>query len=254
MLRDSFLIAVSIVLMLQIFCPAQAADESLVLYFPFDEGQGDTAEDHSNFDHDFEHDAVLEGADWVEGKLGKALYFDGGSYAAVMPGQEVSIGEETTWMLWFKTDVEGQGTFLATLHGTMILYLSGGSISAQVWTNPGAALWNTVNSNVRATSGEWYHVAAAWSQDSGEITIYVNGQEANSAVAEGGVSFKSGRQLAIGGNDQITYPGEALFTGVIDEFRIYNRALSGNEIMALMGALAVYPNAKLAVTWGEVKK
>ena len=224
--------------------------DHLVAHWPFDEGQGGTAEDHSNF----EHEAVLEGADWVEGKLGKALYFDGSSYAAVMPGQEVSIGEETTWMLWFKTDVEGQGNNLATLHGTMVLFLSGGSISAQIWTNPGAALWNTVNSNVRATSGEWYHVAAAWSQDSGEITIYVNGQEANSAVAEGGAGFKSGRQLAIGGNDQITYPGTNLFTGIIDEFRIYNRALSGNEIMALMGAMAIYPDAKLAVTWGEVKE
>jgi len=250
MLRNSFLIAVLIVLMLHIFCAAQAADESLALYFPFDEGQGDTAEDHSNF----EHEAVLEGADWVEGKLGKALYFDGSSYAAVMPGQEVSIGEETTWMLWFKTDVEGQGSNLATLHGTMVLFFSGGSISAQVWTNPGAALWNAVNSNIKAASGEWYHVAAAWSQDSGEITIYVNGEEANSAVAEGGAGFKSGRQLAIGGNDQITYPGTNLFTGIIDEFRIYNRALGGNEIIALMGAMAVYPNTKLAVTWGEVKK
>jgi hypothetical protein len=171
-----------------------------------------------------------------------------------MPGEEVSIGQETTWALWFKTEVEGQGANLATLHGTMVLYFSGGSISAQIWTNPGAALWNPVNSNVVAKSGEWYHVAATWSEESGEITIYVNGQEKNSANAAGKVSFKSGRQLAIGGNDQITYPGTNLFDGIIDEFRIYNRALSEDEIREIMSALGVSTKGKLPMVWGELKK
>ena len=48
-----------------------------------------------------------------------------------MPGEEVSIGQETTWGLWFKTDVEGQGANLATLHGTMIIFFSSGSISLE---------------------------------------------------------------------------------------------------------------------------
>lgn len=233
------------------FYEAQAADESLAMYFPFDKGSGKVAKDHS----EFQNDGTLEGAEWTaDGKFNKALYFDGKSYVAVMPGEEVSIGQETTWALWFKTDVEGQGANLATLHGTMVLYFSGGSISAQIWTNPGAALWNSVNSNVPAKSGEWYHVAATWTEESGETTIYVNGSEKNTAVAAGKASFKAGRQLAIGGNDQMNYPGTNLFDGIIDEFRIYNRALSKDEIREIMSELDVSPKGKLTVTWGELKK
>ncbi len=233
------------------FYEAQAADESLAMYFPFDKGSGGVAKDHS----EFQNDGELEGAEWTEdGKFNKALYFDGSSYVAVMPGVEVSIGQETTWALWFKTDVEGQSSNLATLHGTMVLYFSGGSISAQIWTNPGAALWNPVNSNVPAKSGEWYHVAATWTEEAGEITIYVNGSEKNTAVAAGKVGFKAGRQLAIGGNDQMNYPGTNLFDGIIDEFRIYNRALSKDEIREIMSELDVSLKGKLTVTWGELKK
>ena len=228
----------------------QADDESLAMYFPFDEGNGKDAKDRSQF----QNDGKLEGAKWVNGKFNKALEFDGKSYVGVMPGEEVGIGQETTWAILFKTDVEGQGANLATLHGTMVIYFSGGSISAQIWTNPGGALWNSVNSTVFAKSGEWYHVAATWTEQSGKIIIYVNGEEKNSAVAAGKVSFKSGRQLAIGGNDQITYPGTNLFDGIIDEFRIYNRALDKNEIREIMSALDVSPGAKLTVTWGELKE
>jgi len=228
----------------------QALDEFLAMYFPFDDGSGGVAKDHSEFGNDGE----LEGAEWVNGKFNKALSFDGKSYVAVMPGEEVSIGQETTWALWFKADKEGQGANLATLHGTMILFLSSGSISANAWTNPGAALWNTVNSNVLAKSGEWYHAAAVWSEKSGEVTIYVNGKEENTAGAAGKVGFKAGRQLAIGGNDQDRYPGTNLFDGIIDEFRIYNRALSKDEIRDIMSALNVLPKGKLPMAWGELKK
>jgi hypothetical protein len=245
-----FFLTIAILCGFSAFYEAQALDEFLAMYFPFDDGKGDIAKDQS----EFQNDGELEGPKWVNGKFNKALSFDGKSYVAVMPVEEVSIVQETTWAIWFKTDVEGQGAHLATLHGTMVLYFSGGAISAQVWTNPGAALWNPVNSNVVAKSGEWYHVAAVWSEESGEITIYVNGAEKNSANAAGKVSFKSGRQLAIGGNDQITYPGTNLFDGIIDEFRIYNLALSQDEIREIMSALDVSPKGKLPIAWGELKR
>ena len=48
-------------------------DPSLVLYFTFDEGDGGTAHDSSMFGHDGE----LDDPDWVDGKIGSALEFDG---------------------------------------------------------------------------------------------------------------------------------------------------------------------------------
>ncbi|MFC1713730.1 LamG domain-containing protein [Candidatus Poribacteria bacterium] len=235
---------------LQFTAEAQAVDETLAMHLTFDEGKGKTAEDHSNF----QNDGTLEGAEWVNGRIDKAVSFDGSSYVAVMPGAEVGIGLETTWAMWFKTDVEGQTAALATLHGTLRVNLSGGRLQTNIWTNPGAAVWNTITSAFAPKSGEWYHVAVTWKEESGEGTIYVNGEEEITGPANGVMGFKGGRQLAIGANDQLSYPGTELFTGVIDDFRIYNRALSEAEIMELIAALAVSPKAKLATTWGEVRR
>ena len=48
-------------------------DESLVLYFPFDEGTGNTTKDlNGNENH-----GTINGAKWLNGKVGEALSFDG---------------------------------------------------------------------------------------------------------------------------------------------------------------------------------
>lgn len=82
----------------------------------------------------------------------------------------------------------------------------------------------------------------------------MNGEEEITGLANGVMGFKGNRQLAIAANDQLSYPGTEFFTGVIDDFRIYNRALSEAEIMELIAALAVSPKAKLATTWGGIRK
>ncbi|MCH8294158.1 MAG: LamG domain-containing protein [Candidatus Poribacteria bacterium] len=226
-------------------------DDTLALYFPFDEGNGKTAKDLSAFG---KNNGKLEGPKWVDGFFKKALEFDGSSYVAVMPAtEEVSIGEETTWELWFKTNDTAQSANLATLHGTMILSLSGGKPRAQIWTNPGGALWNTLDSNVSIKSGQWHHVAATWTQKAAELLIYVDGDKKAALPAKGVKSFKAGRQLAIGGNDQDRYAGTGLFKGVIDDVRIYNRALTADEVKAGLTRLAVFPRGKLSTTWGTLK-
>ena len=50
------------------------ADESLVLYLSFDEGEGEIAKDPSQYGND----GIIKGStEWVSGKFSKALRFDG---------------------------------------------------------------------------------------------------------------------------------------------------------------------------------
>ena len=102
-------------------------------------------------------------------------------------------------------------------------------------------------------SGQWHHVAATWTQKAAELLIYVDGEKKAALPAKGGKSFKAGRQLAIGGNDQDKYAGTGLFKGVIDDVRIYNRALTADEVLAGLTRLAVFPRGKLSTTWGTLK-
>src|SRR5262249_52367666 len=81
----------------------------------------------------------------------------------------------------------------------------------------------------------WTHVAATY--DGSLVRLYVNGNQVSSQSCVGSIITSSG-VLRIGGN---SFWGE-YFNGLIDEVRIYNRALSGSEITADMNTPVGQPS------------
>jgi hypothetical protein len=77
--------------------------------------------------------------------------------------------------------------------------------------------------------GNWTHLATTF--DGTDLRLYVNGALARTTPAAGVISVSSGA-LGIGGN---SVWGE-YFSGLIDEVRIYNRALNASEIQSDMDA------------------
>ena len=73
----------------------------------------------------------------------------------------------------------------------------------------------------------WSHLASTY--DGTTLRLYVNGTQVGSVATTGSIEVSSG-VLRIGGN---TIWGE-YFSGLIDEVRIYNRALSATEIQTDM--------------------
>ena len=71
----------------------------------------------------------------------------------------------------------------------------------------------------------WSHLAMTW--DGLTVRVYVNGAQVSSS-ALAGTAMTSTSPLRIGGNG--VWP--EWFSGVIDEVRVYNRALSAAEIAA----------------------
>ena len=160
-----------------------------------------------------------------------------------------------TFVAWVKIDEYNpdantgavvMGNYTGDLKGSIFYISNTGMLSIR--PHPGVDL----KGRTVIPIGGWTHIATTL--EGSDLKVYVNGEEAITAPAAGTMSFKSGRQLAIGANDQITYPGTGFFTGVIDDFRIYNRALSEAEVMNLITALAVSYKAKLPVMWGAIKK
>lgn len=62
-----------ILLFIPILTTAQTSYNGLVAEWHFDEGSGNIVKDTSGNGND----GVIHGATWVDGKFGKALYFDG---------------------------------------------------------------------------------------------------------------------------------------------------------------------------------
>jgi len=88
------------------------------------------------------------------------------------------------------------------------------------------------------TAETWYHVALTW--DGGNYAVYVNGEEkANGSY----IGLDALNTVADIGNDGNTDGRTEAFNGLLDDVRIYDRALSADEISQLAAAPDVGPVA-----------
>ena len=102
------------------------------------------------------------------------------------------------------------------------LYVNDDVARPAAYVNLGAADRTAAGTTAVSTT-DWTHLAATF--DGATLRLYVNGVLARSVAMSGAIA-QSGGALRIGGNNVW---GE-FFAGVIDEVRVYNRALSATEI------------------------
>ena len=99
---------------------------------------------------------------------------------------------------------------------------------------------------------KWYHVVGTY--DSKEMKIYVNGKlEGTSGVQSGAINYPDRIFFSIGAYKDDNE--DFVHKGMLDEVRLYDRALSEKEVLNNMEAegLAVEPAGKLSLTWGQIK-
>ena len=123
---------------------------------------------------------------------------------------------------------------------TVMLKEAGTTMAYELYSNDPnvsrpAAYFTTAGGALRAVTGTaaiaqnaWTHLAVTY--DGTNMRIYVNGALARSVLRSGAV-LQSNGVLHIGGNE--VWGGE-FFAGLIDEVRIYNRALTAGEIQTDM--------------------
>jgi hypothetical protein len=90
---------------------------------------------------------------------------------------------------------------------------------------------SSIHGQREVSRGQWTHLAVVRRQSTGERRLYVDGVVDGAGV--GGTAFLSANPaIHIGGNTLNNH----YFSGQIDEVRIYNRVLSGNEVASLAAA------------------
>lgn len=93
--------------------------------------------------------------------------------------------------------------------------------------NP-SELWKTSVKNIALTT-QWYHAVIVYANK--KITVYINGTEFSTYdLKTEGIDNCSGGSLNIGAQSS-TLPN--YFTGTIDDFRVYNIALTPEQVAAL---------------------
>lgn len=209
---------------------AQTCPPGMVSYWKFDEGSGTTAGDSVNGNH-----GTIYGATVVDGKVGKALSFDGVDDYVSVPtidgGSSYFNNGRFTLEAWVKETSRPRydGVIVGGGWQYADFMLQTGSWWQEIdnfTLRIGENCWTFVSlliSNELHNLNEWYHVVGTHDDSTHENKLYVNGK----LVASGSGSWcrRSGYPVYIGRNE-----GGSWFNGSIDEVAIYNRALTPEEI------------------------
>ena len=204
-----------------------AAQTGLVAAYGFDEGSGTTLTDLSGNGNN----GAVSGATWsASGRYGGALSFDGATnWVTVNNSASISLTTGMTIEAWVKTpaDTNWRCVVLKERTGGLSYGLYSGD------TNGYPAGYIRPASDIDATSSSllplntWVHLATTY--DGATLRLYVNGVQAAATAMTGNI-VTSTSPLRIGGD---SVWGE-YFKGLIDEVRIYNRALGQSEIQTDM--------------------
>jgi len=164
---------------------------------------------------------------------GQVLSLDGDGDAVDIAYSEELNPEAFTASLWANPNPTGSGhrsPITSRDDGPQrgyIIYIEPGN-AWQFWTGTGSA-WNSA-SGPAAQLGEWTHVAASFGNE--QKKFYINGRLVGESTAP--ISLNTQQPLRIGAG-ATEGPGDFFFPGMIDEVRIYNRALSAAEVAGLAG-------------------
>lgn len=181
------------------------------------------------------HSASYGTATFVEGKVGsKAIALNGTDAFIQLPAHLANHPEVTiaTWVYW-NGSTTGQRIFDFGNGQTEYMYLTPKAFSGGLrFGIKNGGTEQQLNATVLPT-GKWSHVAVTLGASG--ASMYVNGElvVASSSVTISPLNFKP--VLNYIGRSQFSYP---LFNGKIDDFRVYNYALSANEVAQISGVLS----------------
>ena len=202
-------------------------------WYPFDETSGYVATEAGGGKPATLTNYSADPAQWVTGKFGNALSFDNAAHQFVsIDGFKGILGTgDRTVCAWIKTTGTGLHPVIAW----------GPNATGQKWTflvqNGHVRLEVTAGYREGKTlvnNGAWHHVACTWANDgtpdAADIKLYIDGvlETQFAATKNQTINTTATIDALIGSDSQSRY-----FAGVIDDARIYARALSASEIADL---------------------
>ena len=205
---------------------ADAAEPNLVGWWTFDEGSGTTAYDSAG-----SNDGTIYGAQWTSGRIDGALSFDGsGDYVGLsdIGFSLMGSGISSSTGFWFKINTLSPGENKAIFEQEKSLF-----DRYVFWFEDSTDTVNFLLDGAQATpfsisAVTWYHVVGVVNGSEGRF--FVNGSEVGSAFSYTAVDTTGYLEV---GRCPFNGYGGYYFNGTIDDVRIYNRALSAEEIEQL---------------------
>src|SRR5262245_34643285 len=208
---------------------SSAPPVGLVASYSFDQGSGPSLPDVSGNNNN----GTIANATWsTSGKYGSALSFNGTNAIVNVPDSaSLDLTTGMTLEAWVNPSA------LGTSWRTVLMKETSGDMVYDLYGNRNTTVPKTevrVGGSAQGNNGTsalalntWVHLASTY--DGNVLRLYVNGTQVSQLLLVGSIATSTGA-LRIGGNT--IWP--EWFSGLIDEVRIYNRALTQAQVQADM--------------------
>ncbi|RLF58603.1 MAG: hypothetical protein DRN27_04935 [Thermoplasmata archaeon] len=227
-------ISIFLMLILVIWIPTissdKSKDENLVASWHFNEGTGSITYDSSGNGND----GIINGASWSNGVNNTALEFDGSDdYVQVPDSASLDMSDEITISTWVNFDS------INPSQPPIIVMKRDDSGSGEVY-KLGIADGDGSEFEIRFVGdyllaggnieiGNWYHLVGTY--DGVHFRLYQDGLQVAESVYNGFISISDNDVYV--GVDLDNWGFNQYLDGTIDEVRLYNRALTADEILTL---------------------
>lgn len=211
-------------------------NNNLVASYGFNENSGVTANDNSGNNN---NGTLTNGPAWSSsGRFGAAILFDGTNDMVAIPdASSLDLTTGMTLEAWVNpSNLTGYKTIICkdrTSSAFSYVLSANNNTSGAANQRPNSRL--RVGSSNRTVTGTsklplntWTHVASTY--DGAVYRLFINGNQVATLNSTGNITTSTDL-LRIGGSAAL---GSQYFAGLIDEVRIYNRALSQSEIQTDM--------------------
>ena len=230
MFRQSVLVGVSLLILFPAWS-VLAVPEGLVLYWPFNEGQGTLAGDLSGNGND---GAVEGGALWVPGMLRTGLAFNGVN--SVVRGPHIPFNSRSfTHAMWVKPSslpgdqsVFSQYQASSANQGLHYRISGAGGLRMGFYSNDLDLPAGTVRVDT------WYHLAFWYDFENQYRKVYVNGELAGEGTATPYLGTAGDTLVGSFWRPDRADRVPEWFNGTIDDVQVYDRALTDAEIQEIM--------------------
>lgn len=253
-MRYLFVLSLLVIFVASFAHAAVDSEESLILYFSFDEVDGSTAIDHSQYGNDGE---IIGSPQLADGKFGNAMKFNGETDWVEVPHDDIlTVETSVTVMAWINAE-RHMGPNNQRWQGIVAKGNSPRSYSFYTESPSECLHLSAGGGSTCATMiplNEWQHVVGQ--VDDGVHRFWLNGENIGEFPGKSALPGTADTSPVFVGT---TAEGaNRRFLGLIDEVRIWSRALSEEEVIREMNigverGTAVEALDKLATTWGTIK-
>jgi hypothetical protein len=203
-----------------------AAGSGLQAAYSFEEGSGTAVGDISGKGNI----GTASGATWITaGRYGKAIALGAGAMVTVQDSSTLDLTSGMTLEVWvYPTNANATwANLIMKPNGAPADFAPCYVLNGSTPTAVPSAYISPATGNLLAPSAlplnTWSHIAVTY--NGAQMSFYLNGTLVSSTAVTGAITASTDA-LTIGGN---AYSGQN-WNGLVDEVRIYNRALSAAEI------------------------